>query len=60
MRILLCRYHYVIAEQNAHDAKWLRLIARGMRPGQQIGDVYSDEQLSDLRTSIKPKLRRVA
>ena len=54
-------YRREIAQENEHEARWFDLIVKGMRPGQQIGDVYTDDELQELRDRIKPtRLRKAA
>lgn len=59
--ILASSYRREIAKENEHEARWFEMIARGMRPGQQVGDVYTDDELQKLREQIVPaRIRKAA
>ena len=48
------------AESNMAEAKWLKIVANKLRPGQQVGDVLTQDAVQELRKPLRQAVRKVA
>jgi hypothetical protein len=47
--LLACETRTALANENATEARWFKLIAAELQPGQRVGEELTDDQLVELR-----------